>query len=49
MRKLFACTILCTLLAGCATRLPTCDGTDRRPVNASPQVRATYFSCGATA
>jgi hypothetical protein len=49
MRKLIAITILGALLAGCAARLPTCDGTDRRPVNASPQVRAIYFSCGATA
>lgn len=49
MRKLFAITILGTLLAGCAAPFPTCDGNDRRPVNASPHVRAAYISCGATA
>lgn len=49
MRKLFVITLLGGLLAGCASTMPTCDGNERRPVNASPQARTTYHNCGATA
>lgn len=51
MRHLFLLVLIGMTLAGCASagRLPTCDGSDRRPVNAPPQARATYHSCGMAA
>lgn len=50
MRHLLLLIVIGCAIAGCATSaLPTCDGSDRRPVNAPPQVHTIYNSCGATA
>lgn len=49
MRKLILLAVTLAVLGGCASRLPTCDGTDRRPVNAPVQTGTTYPSCGAAA
>jgi hypothetical protein len=50
MFRLTTAALLIAALAGCAsTQPPSCDGTDRRPVNAPQQVGVTYLSCGATA
>lgn len=48
MRKLIP-LLIASLLAGCASALPTCDGRDRRPINPPAQVGASYPSCGAAA
>lgn len=39
-RLAVAATVLLTL-AGCATKLPTCDGNSRRPINLVAPVDAT--------
>jgi uncharacterized protein YcfL len=49
MRKLILLVVTSSMLAGCAARLPTCDGSHRRPINAPAQADATYPSCGAAA
>jgi uncharacterized protein YceK len=49
MRKLLTVLVMASALAGCASTLPTCDGKDRRPINAPAQVQIDYPSCGATA
>lgn len=48
--RLLVIILISTALAGCAsTKLATCDGQDRRPVNAPPHAGATYPSCGLAA
>ena len=48
--RLLVIILVSTILAGCAsTKVPSCDGLDRRPVNAPPHAGATYSSCGLTA
>lgn len=49
MRKLILLVVTLAVLGGCAARLPTCDGMDRRPINVPAQTGATYPSCGAAA
>ncbi|MCS0585423.1 hypothetical protein NX784_27965 [Massilia pinisoli] len=49
MRKLILLVVTLAVLDGCASRPPTCDGTDRRPINVSAQTGATYPSCGTAA
>lgn len=54
MRHPFTILLAGVLLAGCAsTRLPTCDGRHRRPINPPAQAGLTppihYPSCGAAA
>jgi hypothetical protein len=49
MRKLILLAVTSAVLGGCASRLPTCDGMDRRPINVPVQTDATYPSCGAAA
>lgn len=48
--RLFIFLLISAFLAGCvSTKLPTCDGTERRPVNAPPHAGAAYPSCGLAA
>lgn len=48
--RLFTIILISAILAGCAsTKPPTCDGRDRRPVNALPHAGAIYPSCGLAA
>jgi len=47
MRNLMILLVLTSTLAGCASALPTCDGKDRRPVNAPARAQVDYPSCGA--
>jgi uncharacterized protein YceK len=47
-RLMFVLTVVCTL-AGCATTLPTCDGKERRPINAPVKAEVSYPSCGHSA
>jgi hypothetical protein len=50
MRKLLIPLALVSVLTGCAsTTLPTCDGTDRRPINAPARADILYPSCGTAA
>jgi hypothetical protein len=49
MRKLILLAATSAVLVGCAARLPTCDGTHRRPINAPAQAGAVYPSCGTAA
>jgi uncharacterized protein YceK len=49
MRKLIALLAMASILAGCASTLPTCDGKDRRPINLPAQAGTHYTSCGTTA
>jgi hypothetical protein len=49
MRKLILLVVTSAVLAGCAARLPTCDGSHRRPINAPGQAGTTYPSCGTNA
>ena len=49
MRKLILLAVISAVLGGCAARLPTCDGTDRRPINVPAQAGAIHPSCGAAA
>jgi hypothetical protein len=49
MRKLILLVVTSAVLAGCAAKLPTCDGTHRRPINAPAQAGAVYPSCGTAA
>ncbi len=48
-----ASALLIAALVGCAsTKLPSCDGNHRRPVNEPPQADVStfsYLSCGAAA
>jgi len=49
MRKLILLVVTSAVLAGCAAKLPTCDGSHRRPINAPAEAGITYPSCGTTA
>lgn len=49
MRKLILLVVTSAVLAGCVTRLPTCDGSHRRPINAPAQAGIAYPSCGTAA
>ncbi|TQK07826.1 hypothetical protein FBX97_3115 [Herbaspirillum sp. SJZ107] len=49
MRKLLPLLAMAGLLAGCASKLPTCDGKDRRPINEPGRAELHYPSCGAAA
>lgn len=49
MRKLILLAVTSAILAGCAARLPACDGKHRRSINAPAQAGTVYPSCGATA
>lgn len=47
MRRLLILLALAGVLTGCAsTRLPMCDGKDRRPINAPARADILYPSCG---
>lgn len=47
MRNLLTLLVLAGALAGCAHALPTCDGKDRRPINAPAHAQVDYPSCRA--
>lgn len=49
MRKLIALLAMASILAGCASTLPICDGKERRPINVPVHAGAHYLSCGSTA
>lgn len=50
MRRLLILLALASALSGCAsTTLRTCDGTDRRPINAPVRADILYPSCGTAA
>lgn len=49
MRKLMLMLVITSALAGCASTLPTCDGKERRPINAPVQADVFYASCGRNA
>lgn len=40
---------MASALAGCAGATPTCDGQDRRPINAPAKAEVKYPSCGLAA
>jgi uncharacterized protein YceK len=46
MRKLMTLLALASVLSGCASTLPTCDGKDRRPINVPARVEVPHPSCG---
>lgn len=41
--------ILSVTLTGCAHKPPSCDGSNRRPLNAPKQAGVSYESCGQVA
>lgn len=49
MRKLILLVVISAVLAGCAARPSTCDGSKRRPINVPAQAGNTYPSCGMAA
>ncbi|MDR8920784.1 hypothetical protein FEP54_05619 [Burkholderia multivorans] len=44
--KTLCALLFAALLAGCASAPPTCDGSNRRPVNQPPQAGVVHQSCG---
>ena len=40
---------MASVLAGCASTTPSCDGEDRRPINVPVKARVVYPSCGMAA
>lgn len=49
MQRLLIVLALASILAGCAGTTPTCDGKDRRPINAPAEAEVKYPSCGLAA
>jgi len=49
MRSLLSLLAVASIVAGCASTLPTCDGKDRRPINAPARAGVAYPSCAAAA
>jgi hypothetical protein len=49
MRSLFSLLAVASIVAGCASTLPSCDGKDRRPINAPAHAEVAYASCGTAA
>ena len=50
MRRVLILLALATALTGCAsTGTPTCDGKDRRPINAPARAGGFHPSCGTAA
>jgi len=49
MRNLLSLLAVASIVAGCASSPPTCDGKDRRPINAPARAEVAYPSCGAAA
>lgn len=50
MRRVLIVLALASALTGCAsTNTPTCDGKDRRPINAPASVGVFHPSCGTAA
>jgi|GEM_PF-1901763 PBP1b-binding outer membrane lipoprotein LpoB len=49
MQRLLIVLALASILAGCAGTTPTCDGKDRRPINAPAKAEVKYPSCGLAA
>lgn len=49
MQRLLIVLALAGILAGCAGTTPTCDGEDRRPINAPAKAEVKYPSCGLAA
>jgi uncharacterized protein YceK len=47
MYNLLILLVVASVLAGCASTLPTCDGKDRRPINAPVRAQVDYPSCRA--
>lgn len=49
MRNLPILLFVAATLGACASNRPTCDGTDRRPINAPVHAQVDYPSCGPAA
>lgn len=49
MQRILIMLAVTSVLAGCAGTTPTCDGEDRRPINAPPKAEIKYPSCGLAA
>jgi len=49
MHRILIALVAASMLAGCAGTPPTCDGEDRRPINAPAKAEARYPSCGLAA
>ncbi|WP_156648774.1 hypothetical protein [Massilia sp. Leaf139] len=49
MRKIFTLLAIAASVAGCASTLPTCDGKNRRPINAPDRAEVFHPSCGMAA
>lgn len=49
MKKILIMLAAVCALTACAGSLPTCDGEDRRPINAPAKAEVVYPSCGVAA
>lgn len=49
MQRLLIVLAIASILVGCASTTHSCDGKDRRPINAPAKVEVKYPSCGLAA
>jgi starvation-inducible outer membrane lipoprotein len=49
MFKALIAAFIALILAGCVSAPPSCDGSNRRPVNVPPQAGVVHQSCGSNA
>lgn len=49
MQRLLIVLAMASVLAGCASTTPSCDGEDRRPINVPVKAEVVYPSCGTAA
>jgi len=49
MQRLLIALAVASVLAGCASTTPSCDGEDRRPINVPVKAEVVYPSCGMAA
>jgi len=49
MQRILIVLAMASVLAGCASTTPACDGKDRRPINDPVKAEVIYPSCGMAA